>query len=240
MYLKLFALSLLSAISYAYTSISVHEVKLIVNSINSVRKEIDTGGMLQVSWNSSLQDALNTYVTTINPYSLFNLSINPYTGNFTYNILTLMENPNFVQFKNSGWRGLFHDTCQNSELSVLRIIHLRIRQQSCFNYSACNSSVFTNYETCTKLKTSQFRKNSSPCSWFNAYYPQMLWPDIYQIACFLTGIPGPNTPNHQPNSFGCFARDLFKYHPTNNLPYISGTKCTSCPKQFPKCDGLCE
>ena len=147
--------------AHAYSIISNHEAQLIVKSINSLRKEINTGEMLQISWNSSLQEALNMYTKSINPHSYFNRSINPYTGNFTYNILTLMENPYFINFKNSGWRGLFHDTCRNSNKGVLRIIRLRIRQKNCFDYSLCNPNIFTNYETCTKLSVSQFRKNST-------------------------------------------------------------------------------
>ena len=130
-----------------------------------------------------------------------------------------MEFPEFKKYKDSGWRSLIHDTCDNGPNGIERIIKFRIHQQECFNYDLCSKSKFTNYLTCSVEPLKYVQVNSRRCSWFYAYYPHLIYSDIYQIACALTGIPVPNTPNKQPNSFGCFARTKYKYNPTNDLPY---------------------
>jgi len=221
---------------YGFTEISSVESNSIVNEFNNLRSSIPASYMFKVSWNFDLQHALNTYTTNIDPYWYFNKSISPFVN---YNIVNLMEIPEFSMYKKLGWRSLFHDTCADTNTAVKRIINFRIRQQSCFDYALCNSTTYNKYESCSKLPLSIVKQNSNRCSWFYGYYPKMIWPDIYQISCFLTGIPGPNTPTNQPNSFGCFARDYFKYDPSNDLPYVQGIRCSKCPNNLPCEKNLC-
>ena len=105
-------------VTSSYTEISPYETNEITSTINEARREVPATYELEVSWNTTMQAKLTDFTASINPYWYFNESINPLTGNLSYNVINLINFPEFAKYKDDGWRFMLHDTCQNTANAV--------------------------------------------------------------------------------------------------------------------------
>jgi hypothetical protein len=195
--------------------------------------------MQQVEWNSQLEIDLNQYIIKNGGEILFtddpNFSL-PVDQKHNWRMFHLMEYPEFAKY-NATCNYLTHDTNRNGKFKVFKLFIFRLQQSDCFDYKNCNTSQYTGFASC--INPALEKNNSKECAYSNQFYMRLLIPEIESIACASTGVPGPYTPSHQPNSFVCYYCAAKKLLFSNDIIYSTGPRASQCPENYIPSNGLC-
>lgn len=206
----------MQAATAAWPQIKQQEKNNIIKDINKLRFNIKPpmANYNPVTWDYNLERDIKAMLPQ-NRSKLFDNSTkyhNEVDFRVDFNLMFLMREPQFKNYTNYNY--VFHDTCNLKVGDVYRIFRYRSKQQNCMDYNKCNSTEFTNFETC--LKKPVPRKEGLPCSWAWRYVSPLVRDDLKTIACVRFSRPGPYTPNKQKDSFGCYGE---MKTPINDVPY---------------------
>jgi len=238
------------------TTISAAEGNQIANSLNEVRSGVVNStqlppsiGSRYVTYNTTLQSKMDTWFNSVGPSGYKNGDMCWVQGDICG---SMIWDPIFTAERLAGWGWYLFDSTNDRPNDVVGIFNFRTRfQRPCFDYSRCNPdpNYWYKYLTCQALTISP--RVRLRCRNFNNYLPPLLIPGISQIACKLTGKPGPYNQLGQPNSFYCLIQHLgkdgkpfiFDSSPTDQ-PYkaANNTKeiCSDCPDDAKQCfENLC-
>ncbi len=192
-----------------------------------------------LTWDDDLQNALEKFVIDNTGYAFFSTDHGFPQGPIVlyqkYNWLMyhLMKLPEFVQW-NDTTIYITHDTQKNRPMSVYKIFQFREKQRFCFSYSSCSNNTYSNFESCMPDEFDQ------ECHYASNFYIRLLT-EFDKIACVKTGVPGPFTPNNQPNGFVCYGTAKKALTFTNDIPYQKCLKRASeCSANSSSYKGLCK
>jgi len=193
----------------------------IVGTLNGFRSKVSppAENMQRVSYNFTFQDKLIALIKEKGPEWLFEPSGNPDVIHQGWNLFYIqsMLGSDFQY----GWL----DTCESMTLEcIIDNLHFRYEQHTlqqigshnlCFNYSACNTTEYNRFKSCTQPFITG---PNLPCSYAFNYYPLFIYGPLKQVSCAVLFVPGPFAPPKQKNSLVCFIKVLTQ--PTNDRPYI--------------------
>lgn len=219
-----------------YTKIPDSEIKSIVGMTNYARShvKVPAAKMHQVHWNEELHSVLDQAVEQIDPSWWFSTN----QTKARYNGQVLMD---YEPFKSQfpGWDFLIHDGCQSSAVGLRRIFQYRaLSQRPYFNYENCNETGFTpnkgyinSYMSCNAHDYPTV--SNMPYSWVWQYMPKLLLENTTEIACMLTGRPGPNADGKaHPNHFFCYRNNATPQ--INEQPYKATAKGEQAGAECPR------
>jgi len=216
----------------------------LTNVLNSARANVNPSAtsMKKVTWYPELEDALVKFRNDNNGSIFFSLNHpypNEYPGlNVDFLMDHLMQLPEFEQFKDN-CRMWYHDTNENGVGKVLLILRFRINQENCILFYNCSPLTFDYFSSCLKLD--QHGNIPTKCIGANRYYADMMDEQYDSFAAVLLGIPGPFSPNCQPDShlvIGCNRAGLREYR--DDIPFNIGPSASKCPPEAPVATGkLC-
>jgi hypothetical protein len=255
-----------------FTQITSNEAQQIISAINNARGHtvVPAVAMEAIVWDKGLAGALEGFMrqgleqNPDFPYWLFENYPNNTRNTLSscpYNICHLMHMkiPQLEPYAQAGYDYAFRDTGANSEHGVSRTIRLRVSQDNCCHYYACNATQFNNFASCCNNELIKLANGKTKnCRWSYQYYPRIVMDAISEpkaipnlnlnpetspgnVACFRLGIPGPHTPDNQPNSFACFF--LYNFingqQPLSDRPFVNGPRGSGCNTAYNARKGLC-
>ncbi len=191
------------------------EKNKIVGLLNNVYNNLLLPGEPRepVLWNYSAEADLRLFIKVRGSNWFFDADTQPYLDfKVRFKMFRIGETPEFAG-RNVSY--IFHDTSNDRHHNVYKILrHRAVSQRHCFDYTNCDTTQFTNYQSCMRYPI--IRAPSLPCSWSWHYYPQMVNQNLKSVACAMLNRPGPYTPNGQANSFVCIGETK---DPVNDRPY---------------------
>lgn len=238
-----------------FVQISTNEANRIQGAFNQGRGNtaIPAAKMPYVTWNWAATRVFQNFMAeglAFDPlfpnwlFQRFNANVKNTITSCPYNICHLMHMgiPSLESLAREGWDYGFRDTGQNSDYAVSNIVHWRIiGQAACCNYNSANTTSFNNFASCCQNGHIVLHGQSKNCNWAYQYKPRSDMDAVTEIAGFRLGIPGPNAPHHQPNSFALFF--LYKFAngkgPINDQPFVVGPRGSQCQTTYNSKNHLC-